>query len=304
VQGSLAPDRNDEYHLYQTLVGVWPFDSAPLHGEFIDRITIYMLKTIREAQVHSSWINPNVAYEKATTGFVQGILTATQRNHFPEELSKLTAETSRIGAFNSLSQHLLKLTAPGVPDIYQGTEFWDFSLVDPDNRRAVDFSQRTKLLKVLKRRKPGPKLAARLLDDLASGAIKLFITQRQLAHRAVNAGLYAFGDYTPLEVVGPLAAHVVAFHRVVDGSELIVVVPRLIGSLVRKPAASPVGEIWRDTIIVLPAGAVASSYENIFTGRQLTTRLLEETPALDLADVLADLPVASLERIEAARSKR
>ncbi|CAN5697416.1 malto-oligosyltrehalose synthase [soil metagenome] len=296
VQGSLAPDRNDEYHLYQTLIGVWPFDSATPDEEFIERIATYMIKTVREAQVHSSWINPGDDYETAVTEFVRAILTTGRRNQFPEQFAVLAAVTSRVGAFTSLSQQVLKLTAPGVPDIYQGTELWDFSLVDPDNRRQVDFSQRKQLLKKLKRRQPGPKLAAGLLGDLATGEIKLFITQRALAHRADHSDFYLHADYAPLEATGPLAAHVIAYQRTWQGSEIIVVVPRLMGSLLSPSALAPVGELWRGALIALPGETGPSSYTNIFTGIPLTTSNMDEIQVLDVAEVLAIFPVALLHR--------
>ncbi|HEX5499376.1 MAG TPA: malto-oligosyltrehalose synthase, partial [Thermomicrobiales bacterium] len=177
VDGASAPARNDEYLFYQTLLGAWPFDATRPDAEFVDRIETFMLKAVREAQVHTSWINPNEAYETALAAFVRGVLGDGQDAFF-DDFAGLRQTVAHLGAFNALAQQLLKLTAPGVPDIYQGTELWDFSLVDPDNRRPVDYAVRSRLLKALRRRKPSPALTTELLDQKADGRIKLYLTDR------------------------------------------------------------------------------------------------------------------------------
>ena len=173
LHGQAAPDRNDEYHLYQTLVGVWPFDDAVPDATLRERVTEYMIKAVREAQVHTSWVNPDEAYEAALTNFVSALLDPGPENAFLDDFRSFIPPVMRIGAFSSLAQQLLKLTAPGVPDIYQGTELWDFSLVDPDNRRPVDYERRNALLDELLANPPSPDRAAELLADLPSGRIKL-----------------------------------------------------------------------------------------------------------------------------------
>jgi (1->4)-alpha-D-glucan 1-alpha-D-glucosylmutase len=297
VQGSLAPDRNDEYHLYQTLIGVWPFGMTGPDRGFIERIATYMVKAAREGQQHSSWISPGEEYESALVGFIEEILRPDRRNRFLEDFPPVAARFARIGAFSSLAQQLLKLTAPGVPDIYQGTELWDFSLVDPDNRRPVDFDRRRTLLAELGQRTPGTALASELIDDLESGAIKLFITSRALAFRAANRDLFASGDYVPLDVTGPLQDHVVAFRRCWTDSECIVVVPRLVGGMISEPHAAPTGELWRGTALCLSHLGVETPYRNVFTGERHVTGYGDRVAGLDLTDVLAEFPVALLERV-------
>src|SRR6185437_14489748 len=139
-----APSRNDEYLLYQTLLGAWPLDldRQKFPAEFCKRIQDYMLKAVREAKDHTSWANQNVEYEESILQFVDALLKPFENNAFLGEMLSLPTRVARIGMFNSLSQALLKLTAPGVPDIYQGRELWDFRLVDPDNRRPVDYARR------------------------------------------------------------------------------------------------------------------------------------------------------------------
>jgi (1->4)-alpha-D-glucan 1-alpha-D-glucosylmutase len=302
LHGSLAPDRNDEYHLYQTLIGVWPFGMTDPDSDFIERITTYMVKAVREGQRHSSWISPGEEYESALTGFIEGILRPDRRNRFLEDFPEVAVRFARIGAFTSLSQQLLKLTAPGVPDIYQGTELWDFSLVDPDNRRAVDFSHRRTLLAELDQSAPGKELASELIDDLESGAIKLFLTSRALAFRAANQDLFARGDYVPLDVTGPLEDHVVAFRRCWTDSECIVVVPRLVSGLLSEPHAVPTGELWRGSALCLSHLSAETPYDHVFTGERHVAGHGDCAAGLDLADVLAHFPVALLERIQPAAS--
>ncbi len=214
LYGQAAPDRNDEYHLYQTLVGIWPFDDRPPDASLRERVTDYMIKAVREAQLHSSWMNPGDAYEAALTSFTCGLLDPGPDNAFLDDFRRFVPEVTRIGAFSSLSQQLLKLTAPGVPDMYQGTELWDLSLADPDNRRPVDYKTRASLLQEMLARPPSGELGAELLADLPSGRIKLYLTARTLAHRAKHAELFARGRYEPLETRGAFADSLVAFRRV------------------------------------------------------------------------------------------
>ncbi|CAN5722087.1 malto-oligosyltrehalose synthase [soil metagenome] len=308
LHGSLAPDRNDEYHLYQTLVGVWPFEPGLPDEALVERLATNMIKTVREAQVNSSWINPNDAYETALITFVRGILGLGRKNGFPADFLKVAGPLGRAGAFTSLSQQLLKLTAPGVPDIYQGTELWEFSLVDPDNRRAVDYEQRIRLLEMVTSRDPGTDLIRDLLEDLPSGAVKLYLTARTLKHRASDPELYVEGDYQPVDAEGPLAAHVVAFRRSLEDREIIVVAPRLWRTLFGQMDLAPMGEIWNGTTISLPESAAAGSeYVDLFSGRTLKTVDSQERSMLNLGDVLAEFPVALISRPpvdERARSNR
>ncbi|HEX2281208.1 MAG TPA: malto-oligosyltrehalose synthase, partial [Thermomicrobiales bacterium] len=248
VEGASAPDRNDEYLFYQTLLGAWPWDVQTPDEAFVARIEAFMLKAARESQVHTSWVNPDPAYEEALQQFVRAALDVSRPNPFLEDFATLREMVAHAGAINALAQQLLKLTSPGVPDIYQGTELWDQSLVDPDNRRPVDYARRARLLRGLERRRLGRRLAADLLAPKADGRVKLYLTSRALACRTAYPDLFARGDYIPLAPEGAAADHVVAFARRDAENEFITVVPRLVVGLVGKEPGDPIGsEVWSDT---------------------------------------------------------
>ncbi len=297
LEGQPAPDRNDEYLFYQTLLGAWPWSGETLDAMFVDRIEAFMLKAARESQVHTSWVNQDAAYEDALRGFVRAVLDTRHRNPFLEDVAALRDQVAHAGAFNALAQQLLKLTAPGVPDIYQGTELWDQSLVDPDNRRPVDYASRLKLLRALNRRKPGSRLAADLLAAKEDGRIKLCLTSRTLAFRAAHPDLFARGDYQPLAAEGAAAEHIVAFARRLDDEEIIVAVPRLVATVIGKERRDPVGsEVWGDTRLVLPDVEPGSRYRDVFAGETVETTVGEGGSVLALSAVFARLPFALLER--------
>ncbi|MDQ3780595.1 MAG: malto-oligosyltrehalose synthase [Chloroflexota bacterium] len=301
IDGRLAPSRNDEYLLYQTLLGVWPGASAA-DGDLTGRITAYMEKVTREAQVETTWTNPNDEYESAVRRFVEAILDPKTGGPFLAEAISLRQIVAHLGAINALTQQVLKLTAPGVPDIYQGTELWDLSLVDPDNRRPVDFALRARTLRALRRRQVGPRLTAELLKEKTDGRIKLFVTQCALAYRQERPHLFREGSYLPLAATGGpgemAATHIVAFARRGEepADEVIVVVPRLIGGLCPDAASLPLGSnVWGDATLAVPDAAPGSAYRNIFTGEEIS---LDEAPSgLPLAEVFATFPVAILARI-------
>ncbi len=299
-----APSRNDEYLLYQALIATWPLqpmDDAAL-ADYRRRIGEYMRKATREAKEHTSWINPNDDYDEAVQQFVAEILRAGRRNFFLTHLEKFQRPLAALGAVNALSQTLLKLTSPGVPDIFQGDELWNFCLVDPDNRRPVDFVLRRHLLADLRRRIAGVEfnlapLADELLGAWRDGRIKLYVTHRLLQLRRQAPALFRDGEYLPLTVHGDRADHVCAFLRRREQDELLVIVPRLLVGLCGFPADAdppwPVGEsIWRDTWIDLPERP-AAPWKNLFTDE---TPPLSPDHALKLADALFRFPVAAFVR--------
>ncbi|MFT4038544.1 MAG: malto-oligosyltrehalose synthase [Thermomicrobiales bacterium] len=297
LEGELAPDRNDEYLFYQTVLGAWPWGAETLDPEVVERIDAFMLKAAREAQVHTSWINPDTTYEDALSSFVRE--TLAPGSPFHADLAPLRDLVAHVGACNALSQQLLKLTSPGVPDLYQGTELWDQSLVDPDNRRPVDYAARAALLAKLRRRKPTPKLAADLLATKDDGRIKLYLTALALQERAAYPELFAAGEYVPLEVAGPAAEHVVAFLRRHEDEEFVIAVPRLLAALTGDALRDPVGaDIWGDTRILLPdAGdGAAPAYLHCLTGQPIAARVESGEPgaALYLRDLFAHVPFALL----------
>jgi (1->4)-alpha-D-glucan 1-alpha-D-glucosylmutase len=297
VEGASAPDRNDEYLFYQTVLGAWPWDAATPDEEFVARIEAFMLKAAREAQVHTSWVNPDPAYEEALQRFVRAALDTSRPNPFLEDLATLREIVAHAGVINALAQQLLKLTAPGVPDVYQGTELWDQSLVDPDNRRPVDYRQRERLLRGLQRRRPGRRLAADLLETKADGRVKLYLSSRALACRTADPDLFARGAYIPLAAEGAAADHVVAFARRDAANEFITVVPRLVVGLTGKELVDPIGpEIWGDTRLLLPDAEPGTRYRDLFTGETIKATASGGGPTLPIAGIFATLPFALLER--------
>lgn len=292
------PSRNDEYLLYQTLVGIWPCaDAPPDLAELAERATRYMEKAAREAKVATSWINPNQIYEAALRAFVVGVLDERRSKRFLAQLDQLARRAAYFGRFNSLAQTLIKLTAPGVPDIYQGCELWDLSLVDPDNRRPVDFARRTAILDTIQARLAAGEraaLAAELLDRAPDGRVKLYLTHLALELRRALPELFREGDYLPLAVRGPQAAHAVAFARRHMAHEALTVVPRLCLRLTGGAERPPVGALWGESWLSLPHAPAGRTYRNLITGATVPVEEHAGGRGLWLRGALADFPVALL----------
>jgi (1->4)-alpha-D-glucan 1-alpha-D-glucosylmutase len=296
-----VPDRNEEYLLYQTLLGVWPLemDAAALET-FRGRIREYMVKAAREAKVNTSWVSPNAAYEEALTGFVDRILAKAPGNNFLPDFLPLQKRIARCGIFSSLSQTLLKMVSPGVPDFYQGSELWDFTLVDPDNRRPVDYGSRLRALAGLMVREAqigAQALFRELLQSSEDGRIKLYLIFRVLNYRRKNLELFERGDYQPLEAKGAKSRHLCAFARRANGKMIVAVAPRLVATLLPETEPSPLGEqVWRDTFLVLPEDA-RGRFRNVVNGAELDTAERLGQQGIALAELFADAPVALLERL-------
>ncbi|HLG74055.1 MAG TPA: malto-oligosyltrehalose synthase [Chloroflexota bacterium] len=300
VDGRLAPDRNEEYLLYQTLLGVWPLEELDDRGqaELRERVTAFMLKAAKEAKVNTSWINPSAAYEEALTQFVAAVLDWSAPSAFLDDFMLFERTVAEAGMFNSLSQTLLKLASPGVADVYQGNEVWDFSLVDPDNRRPVDYKLRRQLLAEVERRSSNGDragFASELLKTRVDGRIKLYVTRTCLEARRTCPEAFLGGGYQPLRSTGGRSAHVCAFARTSPGDAIVAVAPVLVGSLLRN-AAEPVGEaVWGSTRLIVPS-QVGSRFRNLFTDQILETEQSGRRASLPLSSVLADFPVALLAR--------
>jgi (1->4)-alpha-D-glucan 1-alpha-D-glucosylmutase len=284
IDESEVPDRNEEYLLYQTLLGSWPLEpfqelSNEARQNYVARIQQYMAKALKEAKLNTSWVQPNEPWDSAVADFVERILDPSPRNRFLECFIPVAEEVARAGAINSLSQTLLKLTAPGVPDIYQGNEIWDFSLVDPDNRRAVDYARRKSLLSSLEGATP-----EELLTKWTDGRIKMFLLQRLLTFRREQAALFQFGDYRPLTLSGKLEVCCISFVRELNRQSIIVLAPRL-SSQVGFP---PIGSAWDDTTVQVSHSV--SSAQDVFTGEKIGF----VSGALRLGQVFARLPFAVL----------
>ncbi len=284
IDDAAAPDANEEYLFYQTLLGTWPMDASgqpekTASPEYISRLQAYMGKALKEAKVNTSWIQPNEPWDAAMHEFVARVLEPSARNKFVPSFLPLAEEIARLGAINSLAQVVLKLTVPGVPDIYQGNEIWDFSLVDPDNRRPVDYKHRRQLLDSLNAATP-----EEMLQNWTDGRIKLFLTQRLLRFRRDHGALFEQGKYSPLIASGRFADCCVAFVREHEGEWLAVIGPRL-SSRVGFP---PIGEKWEDTLVALPESLSRDGATEMFTGREL--RVAGE--GLKLSEAMASLPFA------------
>ncbi|MBW4564477.1 MAG: malto-oligosyltrehalose synthase [Mojavia pulchra JT2-VF2] len=287
--GLAMPDRNDEYFLYQTLVGAFPFAEHE-HASFVERVKEYIIKSIREAKVHTAWLRPDSEYEDACTSFVEKVLNPSISRQFIEAFRVFQERIADYGIFNSLSQTLLKIAAPGVPDFYQGTELWELSLVDPDNRRPVDFEQRRAYLSTIKEQSKTDILGLiqKLLNHKIDGRIKLFLTTQALKARTDYLSLFQDGDYLPLEIQGTHADHIIAFARQQGNQTAIAIAPRLLTRLIQ-PGEYPLGEsVWQDTHLQLPQGT-SSSWKNL-----LTQQTVEATGTLPIGAALAHFPVALL----------
>jgi (1->4)-alpha-D-glucan 1-alpha-D-glucosylmutase len=283
LEEASAPDANEEYLFYQTLLGTWPIDAAGradavASAEYVERLQAYMAKALKEAKVNTSWIQPNEEWDSAMNEFVARVLDSSPKNKFIPSFLPVAEEIARLGAINSLSQVVLKLTVPGVPDIYQGSEIWNFSLVDPDNRRPVDYEQRRQMLASFETASP-----EELVQQWPDGRIKLFVTQRLLRFRREHSDLFQHGNYLPLKLSGAFADSCIAFAREYEGKWIAVLAPRL-SSRVGFP---PIGEKWKDTAVALPASLSGEGMQELFSGRELRSE-----GALKVSDAMAVLPFA------------
>jgi (1->4)-alpha-D-glucan 1-alpha-D-glucosylmutase len=297
VHGALAPDANEEYLLYQTLVGMWPFnaDLDEAIAQVRERACAYVTKALREAKVHTSWLNPDDEYEQAVLRFVERLLDRRHASRFLDGFLPFQARVAQLGIYNSLAQLVIKLTAPGVPDFYQGTELWDLHLVDPDNRHPVDYEQRRTVLAGLKTcQTPAGDCAADLLRRRADGRVKMFVTNRGLAARAEWRDVFENGDYLPLQTAGLHQHSVFAFARRHGESATITAVPRLIASVLGNGTDPPLGRsVWGDTHIALPDPLDTSfprSFVNVFTGATIVV----DGATIPAATLFDRFPVALL----------
>jgi (1->4)-alpha-D-glucan 1-alpha-D-glucosylmutase len=296
IDGQAAPSANDEYHFYQTLIGSWPTGEldADRSGVYRERIEGYMIKAVREAKVRTSWTETDPAYEEALLQFVRSALEPRGSNLFLSDFLEFQRRVARFGLLNSLSQTLCKLTSPGVPDIYQGNELFDFSLVDPDNRRPVDYAHRRELLHGLAGGGAPP--LRELLEHPEDGRCKLLLTLKALQLRRRHPQLFARGDYRRLSVRGGRAQHVCAFARRHAGQALIVIAPRLYRRLLDDPLRLPLGEaIWQDTLIELPREErTRDVFVNVLDGSEVRPERHGGVTGLFVADALTSFPVAML----------
>lgn len=286
VEGVSSPDANDEYLLYQTLIGSWPETGNDPKGllEFRERVSAYLLKAIREAKRNTSWTDPNSKYEEATKRFIEKLLDRSSSGEFLDDLGRLQRRVAYFARFNSLAQTLLKLTCPGVPDLYQGAELWDLNLVDPDNRRPVDFQLRRRLLEDIKHRPPP------MTSREVTAETKMFLIWRTLQFRNRHRQLFDEGTYLPLFASGDKANHACAFARVNRNAAVIVAVPRLVVGLAEGQEIAPTGAVWKDTVLTLSSEIPAGPFQNFLTEE----KIIISAEKLSLTSTFARFPVALL----------
>jgi (1->4)-alpha-D-glucan 1-alpha-D-glucosylmutase len=299
--GRTAPDHNEEYLLYQTILGAWPWQMASGQDreQYLERLKQYAAKALAEAKVNLSWINPDPEYVAAVHGFLDSILMPAARGKespFVASLDTLLQQLGLFGAVNSLAQVVLKIASPGVPDFYQGSELWDLTLVDPDNRRPVDYDLRAVSLNALRElaEKEGAAAVCRdVLGNLATGRVKLWTMHRALELRRQEHALFRRGEYIALEVSGERHEHVIAFLRRDPATDrsVVAVMPRFACTLMRSKLQLPLGEAWGKDQLLLPVSAGAR-YRNVFTDELVTVT----EDRLALSTVFAGYPVALLVR--------
>jgi (1->4)-alpha-D-glucan 1-alpha-D-glucosylmutase len=287
VDDGSAPDREDEYLLYQTLAGLW---SPELDTETtIQRLQAYMTKAGREAKRSTSWINPNAEYEAAVNEFIVQLLSNPERNAFLRDFSSLAATLTYFGRINSLVTTALKITAPGVPDFYQGTELPALTLVDPDNRALVDFESAARRLDSLSEVTD----VGALLEDADGARAKLYVTLKLLQLRVAEEQLFARGSYQPLQVEGEHKDHVFAFARVHEGRGIVVVLPRWTARLMRGEMALPLGDVWGDTQVII-GNALGGEFEATLTAQPTPVAPDGEERAVRVAQLFARFPLSVL----------
>ena len=296
--GRTAPDANEEYMLYQNILGVWPWEikTNEARQDFLKRIQEYSSKALSESKINLSWLNPNPEYIEAVHGFLAEILSLDKRGKNSRTIEVFNSILPRLkffGAINSLAQTVLKLTSPGVPDFYQGSDLWELSLVDPDNRRPVDYAMRRSLLDGIKslEANSGPLAVSKdALANLPDGRIKLWVSYKALHLRKEQSGVFHKGSYTPLELTGESGRFALAFLRSYEGASILTVVPRFANTLMRGKTEWPLANAWKDSAVRMPAEA-ARRFTNIYTGKEVEAN---EANSIPLSSIFEDFPVAIL----------
>jgi (1->4)-alpha-D-glucan 1-alpha-D-glucosylmutase len=303
VDGAVAPDANEEYLFYQTLIGTWPLlpMNAEEHQSYVGRIQAYMRKALHEAKLHSSWINPNGEYDLAVQTFVANTLVASANNPFLQDLRQFIGPIAQAGMWNSISQLLMNIASPGVPDFYQGSELWSFQLVDPDNRGPVDFQLRKSILAKIQTVSDADRAALvdRLMANPCDGAIKLYLTNRALHFRRDQRALFLDRSYVPLATAGSRANHAIAFART-SGNQIAIALAGRFFLKLRNSHQCPTGEsVWLDSAVLLPKKLERRSFRDVFTGQTIAVENRDGQASIPLAKAFAHCSVALLTGFEA-----
>ncbi|MDQ3696972.1 MAG: malto-oligosyltrehalose synthase [Gemmatimonadota bacterium] len=332
VRGRLEPDSNTEYILYQSLVGIWPVNSLPearfppaaLCESLRGRLEQYILKAAREGKMRTTWTDQNAGFEDAMVAFLHGMIEGGERSPFLSDLDRFVRRIARPGLWNALSRVLLHLASPGTPDLYQGDELWNFALVDPDNRRPVDYTLRERILQKLERefndevggdsmpaaegrdaimmfggapraRAPRPDFVRDLITRAEDGRVKLHAVRQMLHARREDPALWRAGSYLPLAAEGARARHVVAFARQLEGRAAIALASRLPMTLVSEDGGPPVGEdCWTDTVLRLPPLLGGRRWTCALGGHSIYSAPPDDGDVLHLGNVFRLLPIALL----------
>jgi (1->4)-alpha-D-glucan 1-alpha-D-glucosylmutase len=293
IDGQPVPDRNEEIFLYQTLLGAWPLAETDF-ASLTARLQAYTVKATREAMVHTRWTRPNLHHEQALQRFVASILKPGSKNAFLPAFAGFQEQIAYYGMLNGLTQTLLKITSPGIPDFYQGSELWDLRLVDPDNRQPVDFAARNAMLSILREAENG---TSTRLDELVrnwtDGRIKLYLIWKALHFRAQHAALFADGQFLPVESRGARHEHVVGFVRRHKKESVLIVVPRWLARSRYPAKPGGIARFWGNTEVRLPAAAPAL-WNNILTGETVEARSAGGRPSIRMDKLFEHFPVALL----------
>jgi (1->4)-alpha-D-glucan 1-alpha-D-glucosylmutase len=298
IEGTEVPDRNEEYLLYQTLLGTWPnsgLDSIQ-YKRYVERIRDYLLKASKEAKVKTSWISPYHEHDRGLMEFVQAAMRPGTDNRFINDFAAFAGRVATAGMLNSLSQVLLKIASPGVPDFYQGSELWDLSLVDPDNRRPVDYAIRQSMLAEITREAARDPLALtkKLFERPDDGQIKLYVTCRALGWRRNHAGLFREGAYVPLEGAGRRGHHLIAFGRGWNEHHVIVAAGRFFTRFGMLPQGAAGESGWSDTFLSVPPKLLHEYYVDLFTGQTVRAYCERDGQQLCMSEIFAHMPVSML----------
>jgi (1->4)-alpha-D-glucan 1-alpha-D-glucosylmutase len=292
VNGTVVPDRNEQYLFYQTLIALWPLGEDDWLT-LVPGVQEYVIKATREAMVHTRWARPNEPHESALRQFVAGVLDREHNSAFLSCFEKFQRRTALYGMLNGLGQAVLKVASPGVPDHYQGSELWDLRLVDPGNRGSVDFAKRRTLLTGLREAlsRTCPQCIRDLLENWQDGRLKLYVLAQALRARRSNPRLFTDGDYQPLQVEGANRDRVLTFARNYDAQWAIAIIPRCVAGLAAPVLGDNRREFWGNTMLKIPEGA-PREWVNVFSGT--STLAAPPRQEISLADAFADIPVALL----------
>lgn len=298
LEGAPVPDGNEEYLFYQTLVGAWPLVrmTPDEHERFVGRIQDYMEKSSKEAKFRTSWVSPNTAHADALAEFVRTALRADSSNAFLADFVSFREPIAIAGMLNSLSQTVVKMGSPGVPDFYQGSELWDDNLVDPDNRRPVNFALRQAMLEEIAGDADRNRVALveKLLASPCDGRIKMYVIHCALQFRREHPELFATGRYAPLETLGECARHVIAFARCSDHSRVIIVAGRFFMELGACANSFPANKVWSETTLMLSRDFASKSYSDLFTGCTVRPQQYKDAQILSVHEMFARMPIAML----------